>query len=417
KVEWNLEEKEDLSEVKAKADAAIVMVKLNNQATEAKASGDDQTLMKHSLAIIALDKWKNKDWLLKSPILQEYLNNAHAMVNNAHAMVEDVHYRTMLSYNEQKQWTDLKKDYSSYEGYCKKYAIPVSDRITKLIAAADKELSQIISDNVECGKKKFLEESYDEAMTCLKTASMWVKKHPELKYDTDQLDYVTQSTEQAIRILKDIEEERQKERQQMAEAERLRIEEANRIVAEAEAKIEAERRIAEEEKIKLAQAAEKEKLRKLEEERRIEAERKRQIEEQDRRFRAFLKKGAPVKPLVTTVMRPSYGIGDLRIEKTQKWQGGSLLPKPKDKSIASEDVYALEIEVPKTHKLTYLKNYYEKSSVEKNMLSAPRTQGESRSYYTENFKGGRYYLDVKNEKSETPKYELKARIYKIPVTN
>ncbi len=406
KVEWNLEEKEDLSEPKAKADAAIEMVKLNTQANKAKAAGNNQALKKYSLAIVALDKWENKDWLQKGPILQEYLNTAHVTI-------EDVHYKTMLKFKKKEQYVKLKKDYAAYARYSKKNTKPISERIAKLVAAVDKMLNQKIADNVACGKKNFLEENYDEAMTCLNNASGIVKRHPELKYDTEQLDYVTQSTQQAIKILKDIEEERQR----MAAAERRRIEEANRKAAEAEKKLEEEKRRQEEEKIKLAQVAEKKRLRELAEERRKEAERKRKIEERNRRWRAFLKKGAPMKPLVTTVMKPSYGIGKLKKGRTQKWQGGSQLPKPKDRSIASEDVYALEIEVPKTHKLTYLKNYYKKSSREKKMLSAPRTQGKRRSYYTENFKGGRYYLNVKNEKSKTLKYEFKARIYKIPVTN
>ena len=42
KVEWDLEEKEDLSEPKSKADAAIEMVKLNTQATDAKTAGNNQ---------------------------------------------------------------------------------------------------------------------------------------------------------------------------------------------------------------------------------------------------------------------------------------------------------------------------------------------------------------------------------------
>ncbi len=406
KVEWDLEEKEDVTEPKAKADAAIALEKFNKQANEAKAAGNDQELKKHSLSIIALDKWNNKDWLEKRPVLQEYLNNAHAMV-------EDVHYKTMVKYKKKNQFTRLKKDYYVYKRYCKKNTKPVSERIAKLIVAVDKKLNQLITDNIACGKKKFLEESYDDAMKCLNTANRHVKNHPELKYDTQELEYVTQSTQQAIKILKDIEAERQR----MAEAERKRIEEANRIAAEEERRLEEERRRLEEKKIELAQIAEKKRLRKLEEARRKEAERKRKIEERNRRWRAFLKKGAPMKPLVTTVMRPSYGIGKLKKGRTQKWQGGSQLPKPRDRSISSEDVYALEIEVPKTHKLTYLKNYYKKKSTEKEMLSPPRTQGNRRSYYTENFKGGRYYLNIKNRKSKTKKYEFKARIYKIPVTN
>ncbi len=410
--EWLLEKEEDLSEQIGKAEAAVAIVELNGKSEQAKTAGDYQKLLRYSMGIVEKDKWDNKDWLEKSPILKEYIDNAHIMV-------EEAYYGILLQHKEQKYWVDLKKEYEEYEEYCSTYSKEPSERNTALYQVALDEIKKRAStiaafdEQLECGKEKFLNEEYDEAMICLNKASGYVDKYPNIKFNTDELEYVMQSTEQAMRIKKAMEEEKQR----MAEEERIRIEEANRLAAEAERKLEEERRRQEEEKIKLARAAERERLIKQEEERRKEAERQRKIDERNRRWRAFLKKGAPLKPLVTTVLKPSYGTGKLKMGEKEKWQGGSKLPKPKDKTIASEDVYALEVEVPKTHKLTYLRNYYKKNKREKNMLAAPKTQGGKRSYYTENFKGGRYYVEIKNEKSKQQKYEIKSRIYKIPVTH
>lgn len=535
KAEWELEEKEDLSEQISKAVAAIQMVDLNEKALAAKEAKDFKKMTEYSIAIVEKDKWENKDWLQKSPILQQYIDDANLMIeegysatmgefkgkivaaqykndysaiiqnaiemaavknddsekwfdkfpalqalhneasefvesgfnglltnlknqaikakkeknyqkmlryamgivetkteqnkawfdkypsiqehiDEGHKLVEEAYFLVMTDLKAEKYWVDIKKEFGGYEEYSKSFRQSVSGRNQALYDLAVRQLEKQarllgeFDEQLECAKQQFLEENYKQAMTCIRAAEAYVRKHPDIKFNTEDLDYVKQSTEQAIQIQEEIEAEKRR----MAERERKRIEEENRKKAEEEARLEAERQRQEQEKIKLARAAERQRLIKLAEERRKEEERKRKIEERNRRWRAFLKQGAPLKPLVTTVFRPSAGIGSLPMNKRQKWQGGSQLPKPKDKSIASEDVYALEIEVPKTHRLTYLRNYYK--SRNKNMLGAPRTQGGKRSYYTENFKGGRYYMEVKNEKAKEKKYEVKARIYKIPVT-
>jgi len=537
KGEWEQEEKEDLSEPIEKAVAAMAIVDLQGKALQAKEEKAYEKVIEHSEAIVSWDRWENKDWLQKSPVLQQYMTDAYAMIeesflaimtefknkalqaktekdfmgmvqnaedlvavktdenakwfekyasmqalndegyamideayttmltqllkkidqanaeknyqkslrmamgaidlktdesarwfvrfpklqeqiNQAYKAVEQVYFNIMTDLKNEKYWTDLKKEFKDYEEYCASHKQSVSIRNRKLNDLAIDELKKrekLLAEydaQVECAKAKFLDEDYDATMACIRTAYGYVQEYQDVKFNTDDLDYIKQAAEQAIAIQKAIEEEKQK----MAEAERKKIEEANRIAAEAERKLEEEKQRQEQLEMDRAREAERKKLERLAEARRKEAERKRVIEERNRKWRAFLKQGAPLNPLVTTVLQPSVGIGTLEEGKLQKWQGGSQLPKPKDKSIAAEDVYALEVEVPKTHQLTYLRNYYQEDSRQKNVLKAPKTQGNKRSYYTENFKGGRYYTEVKNEKSNDNKYEIKARIYKIPVT-
>ena len=430
--EWEKHEKPKLPEHIAKADAALAMVKLNETITTAKAENDYQSVISNSQELLSLDQWEKKDWLEKSPVLQSYLDNAHISI-------EEGYFNLFDSLKTQKDWEAIKTGYPDYQQYVAEYEKETSARITAQYDTALIELQKIadelkrqarererlarerervaglkaaIHEQIVLGKQLFLEEEYGKTMISVNKAYAIVNNNPKIKFDTADLEYLKLSAMQAIKIQKAIEEERRR----MAEKERKRIEEENRKAAEEARKIELEKQRVEAEKIKMARAAEKARLKREEEKRRKEAERKRKIEERNRRWRAFLKKGAPLKPLVTTVYRPSVGIGKLKRKKSQKWQGGSQLPKPKDKSIASEDVYALEVEIPKTHKLTYLRNYSSKKA--RSLLSPARTQGGKRSYYTENFKGGRYYTEVKNEKAKKKRdYELKARIYKIPVTN
>lgn len=475
KVEWELEKKADLSEPIAKAVAALAIVDSYNQAIAAKAAGDNQAMVDHSRAIVAQDRWENKDWLKKSPILQKHIDEAQVMidegymailtqlknnalaaqkeknyqkmlryavamaeketadtkiwfdkspalrqlVNDGHTLVEAAYFGIINGYANEQNWVEAKKEFEAYAAYTKQYGLSVSKRNNDLNALADVELEKrkkvlaAFDQNLECAKKQFLEEQYNKAMECIKEADALVESNKMVRFNVDDLDYVRQSTEQAIEIQRQIEAEKAR----MAEEERKRIEEANKRAEEEAARLEAERQQQENAKIRLARAAERQRLIQLAEERKKEAERQRIIEERNRRWRAFLAKGAPLKPLVTTVLQPSEGIGDLPKGQRQQWQGGSQLPKPKDKTIESKDVYALEVEVPRTHALTYLRNYFkEEEEREKNMLKAPKTQGGFRSYYTEDFKGGRYYVEVENEKSDDPKYDIKARIYKIPVT-
>ncbi len=418
--EWVQNEKPKLPEEIAKAEAALSLVDLNKKITAAKAGNDYPSVIRDAQASIVLDKWAKKDWLLKSPILQTHLNKAHLSI-------EEAYFQIFEGYGEQKQWEDIKAEYPDYEEYCATYKKEVSPRITAQYENAllelkkqaeerarrerEAKLKAAVHEQIVLGKQLFLEEDYDATMTSVNKAYAIVEGNPSINFDTEDLEYLKLSTLQSIKIQKAIEAERRR----MAEREGKRIEAENERAAEAARKAELERQRIEAEKIRFAQAAEKARLRREEEKRKKEAERKRKIEEKNRRWRAFLKKGAPLKPLVTTVYKPSEGVGMLKRKKKQKWQGGSQLPKPKDKSIASEDVYALEVEVPKSHKLTYLRNYHPKKA--KSLLSPPVTQRNKRSYYTENFKGGRYYLEVRNQKAKLPEYELKTRIYKIPVTH
>lgn len=472
KAEWQQEEKEDLSEPIAKADAAMAIVGLHNEALAAKEAGNNQVMVDKSIEIVAYDKWENKDWLQRSPILLDYITQADArvvegltniltrlkqqaeaaqaeknyegmlryamampeketeqtrpwfdktpalqqLVKDGHSLVEEAYYGIMSSYAKQQYYVDVQKEFKAYKAYTERYDQPVSQRLVDLNAQAIAELEKrkkVLAEYnaaVECAKQQFIDEAYDKADACIQKADGYIKRNKNVRFNTDELDYVREANAQAIEIQKQIEEEKAR----IAEEERKRIEEEQKRIAAEELRKERERQRTERASIRLARASERQRLIKLAEERRKEAERQRKIEERNRRWRAFLKKGAPLKPLVTTVLKPSEGVGILDKGEKQKWQGGSQLPKPKDKSIRSEDVYALEVEVPKTHALTYLRNYYKENT--KNLLSPPRTQGGKRSYYTEDFKGGRYYMEVENERGKKEKYEVKARIYKIPVT-
>ncbi len=473
--EWKLEPEADLSLQISQANAAMAMEDSYNQAIAAKEAGNNQAMVEHSLAVVDYQfKWDDASWINKSSPLKKQFAESGTMIEEGNLVIltqlmkkakdakrkkqhlkmlryttamveqenkrskpyfdrnpelrkladeafvinEEAYFLVTTDYANDDYWVNVIKEYNAYLKFTKAHNLPVSDRLKKMKARADVEMKKrrkLLAEfdkNLECAKGHFLEEAYKDAMVCIRKADAYVKRYKRVRFNVDDLDYVRESTEQAIEIQRQIEAEKAR----IAEEERKRIEEENKRIAAEELRKERERQQTEKARIRLARASERQRLIKLAEERRKEAERKRKIEERNRRWRAFLAKGAPLKPLVTTVLRPSEGIGTLAKGKKQKWQGGSQLPKPKDKTIKSEDVYALEVEVPKSHKLTYLRNYYKKTAREKNMLKAPRTQGGKRSYYTEDFKGGRYYIEVENQRSNEKKYEIKARIYKIPVT-
>ncbi len=464
RAEWIQEKEPPQTELVAKAKAAENIVEYNAKITAAKTAGNHEVVVENAMLLLAEDQWENKDWLQKSPPLQEYLDNAHLAIEEAYFLI-------LSDKQKQEQWEQITGSYPKYSEYCAKFGKQPSVRIAAVLKVAEETIERIrlarlaakkaeeerlaaiaaqkaaeaaakaaakakilrsFDIKLKCGKDKFLDEDYAAAMNCINEAKTIAAQHPQLKFNLDDLEYVMQSIKQGIAIQEEIELERKRaeeaerkriaamaeERRIAAEAEKKRIEEEQKREAERQLREEEERRRIEAEKIRLAKAAEKKRLRELEEKRRIEAERKRKLEERNRRWRAFLKKGTPLNPLVTTIMRPSRGIGSVPKKKKQKWQGGSQLPKPKDKSIASEDVYALGVEVPREYRLTYLKNYYGKAKNKKNLLKAPVTQGGTRSYYTDAYKGGRYYIEVENQRStKKKKYEVRAHIYKIPVTN
>jgi hypothetical protein len=98
---------------------------------------------------------------------------------------------------------------------------------------------------------------------------------------------------------------------------------------------------------------------------------------------------------------------------TQKWQAGAKLPSIKKKNLKSEDVFALEVVIPRNYELTYLRNYHDESG---SLLKIPTTSGGNRHYYTEGYKGGRFYMEIKNNRAQDKdKYEIEGTIYKIPV--
>ena len=430
--EWAQEKKPVLTELVEKAGSAVAMEKYHQKIKQAESAGDSREMLKNSLLLLAEDKWPdNTDWLKRSPILQTYIDDAHKSVEAAVA-------RILTESQQQKNWEQIVTDYQPYDDYCLKYGKkPAADLVALFqeaqaaIAAHKKEMERhrqlklarekekqnrmaLFDKYLKCGKAEFLNEDYDAAMTCLNSAAALGEKYPDMDFNRDELKYVTESTQQAIEIQKAMEAERQR----VAEAKRKKIEEELRQEAERQRKIEEERRKVEEERIRQARAAERKRLQEIERQRQIEAEKQRKIDEKNRRWRAFLEKGAPMTPLVTTVLKPSQASGTLKKKKKQKWQGGSQLPAPKDKSIASEDVYALGVEIPRKYSLTYLRNYFHKKKNAPDRLKAPITQKGKRSYYTEDFKGGRYYLEIKNDRAgDKEKYHIRTHIYKIPVTN
>jgi len=441
--EWAQEKKPVLTELIEKAESAVAIEEYHRKIGETRSAGDQKGMLTNSLALLAEDKWPdNKDWLQRSPILQKYIDEAHITV-------EEAYFQIMTDHQQEKNWEQITVQFEQYNDYCLKYDKKPTVRITALlqeaeeaIAAHKKEMERqrqlklaqeekerqlklarererknriaSFNEKLDCGKQNFLNEDYDAAMACLNSATEIGEKYPDLDLKRDDLDYLIKSTLQAIEIQKAIEAEQQR----VAEEKRKRVEEQLRLEAERQRKIEEERRKKEEEKIRLARAAERKRLKEIERQRQIEAEKQRKIDEENRRWRAFLKKGAPMKPLVTTVLRPSRATGSLKRKGKQKWQGGSQLPRPKDKSIAAEDVYALGVEIPKNYSLTYLRNYYHPKKAKTDHLRAPVTQKGKRSYYTEDFKGGRYYLEIRNDRArKKDKYNIRAHIYKIPVTN
>jgi hypothetical protein len=426
--EWAQEKKPVLTELVEKAGSAVAMEKYHQKIKQAESAGENREMLKSSLLLLAEDKWPdNRDWLKRSPPLQTYIDDAHKSVEAAVTQI-------LTESQQQKNWDQLITDFKQYTDYCLKYGKQPTASLVALSQEAEagkKEMERqrqlklarererrnriaLFNKNLKCGKTQFLNEDYDAAMTCLNSAAALAQKYPGVDFERDDLKYVTESTQQAIEIQKAMELERQR----VAEAKRKKIEQELRLEAERQRKIEEERRKVEEERIRQAKAAERKRLQEIERKRQIEAEKQRKIDEKNRRWRAFLKKGAPLTPLVTTVMKPSRASGTLKKKKKQKWQGGSQLPKPKDKSIASEDVYALGVEVPRKYSLTYLRNYFHRKKNAPDRLKAPITQKGKRSYYTEDFKGGRYYLEIKNDRAGSKeKYHIRTHIYKIPVTN
>ena len=243
--------------------------------------------------------------------------------------------------------------------------------------------------NIKCGKSNYLDDEYEPAEKCFDNAlantteyeGLWIKKQ-----DTEAM---AGAVKQAMEIRREMERERLAAiaRQKAYEKEQARL------LAEAKAKA--------------TKAAELEAIR-------IEEVRLKKEAAKKRRWMAFLKKGRPLKPLVAIVGMPSQGKGRKMTKgKTEKWQGAARFPTMK-RRIKAEHVYALEIVVPATYKLSYLKNYSKGAA---NLLSRPQRIKSKKHYYTEGYKGKRFYTEIKNMKGTESKYKITATIYKKAVTN
>ncbi len=80
--EWGKSEDPKLTEEIDKATAAASLEELNGKITTAEAKKDYASVFKNAPAALLLDKWENKDWLQKSPILKTYLDNARSSFEN-----------------------------------------------------------------------------------------------------------------------------------------------------------------------------------------------------------------------------------------------------------------------------------------------------------------------------------------------
>lgn len=410
--EWEKEKEKPLTELVAKAKAAQKADKLYEKMVRAEGAGDYTLAIKSAMSLIALDQWEKRDWIEKSPNLKKYFTEAAATLEYAT-------YRKMAGDQKKSQWALMSKEYTNYQTYCTqtiRYCEAVSPRIEKLGKLANRMKAKVAlaqkkyHANFSCGRKNLLKEFYQKSVDCFQSAVNVGRDVPEAGINTDEAEYLLAAAKQSLQIQRALEEEKRK----AAVAEKRRIEKENQKKAEKARRVEAALKAAEDQKIALAKKAEAARLRKVAAKRRAEEKRKRELEERNRRWRAYLKKGSPLKPLVTTLGVPSKGRGTLALKKKQKWQAGAQLPKVKNKHIKSKDVYALGISIPKSYKLTYLKNRHGKNR--QNLLRPPRTQQGKRFYYTEDYKGGHYYTEVQNRKDKKGKYEIKSIIYKIPVT-
>lgn len=410
--EWEKEKEKPLSELVEKAKAAQAVESLHAKMIKSEGESNYPAVIKTGEQLLSYDKWENKDWIEKSPNLKKYFTDAATSLESAT-------YNQMKAEQKGKRWIPMAKTYRSYKSLCAKnsrYCTSVSPRISKLGKLAEEMEKKVLAlnekykENFNCGRKYLLKEDYQKSVKCFQNAIQLTKELPEAKINTEEAEYLLAATLQSLEIQKALEAEKKK----IAAAEKAKIEAENRRKAEEARKLEEARKAEEDRKIAMAKKAEAKRLKALAEKRRLEEKRKRELEERNRRWRAFLKKGSPLKPLVTTLGIPSKGRGTLALKKKQKWQAGAQLPRVKNKNIKAKDIYALGISVPKSYKLTYLKNYHGKS--QQNLLRPPKTQQGKRFYYTEDYKGGRYYTEVQNRKDRKGKYQIKAIIYKIPVT-
>lgn len=267
---------------------------------------------------------------------------------------------------EKENWLEKNKD-----------LLAIYDKAQKAVEAARAEVQAAYDRQINCGKENFNNEEYQKALDCFADADKNRDIYRNLWIKTDDVSALIDASKQAIEIQQRIEEERRQAeiaRQKALEEERQRIEAM---------------RIAEEEKKRLLE------------------------EEKKRKWQEFLAKGKPFKPLVTTVGIPAKGSGTLKKRGAkQKWQGGARLPTVKKKKLRAEDIYALEIVVPKYFRVNYLRNY---SKSKGSLLKSGQNIGGRVHYYSEAYKGGRFYTEVERVAGQEDKYDISATIYKIPV--
>lgn len=246
--------------------------------------------------------------------------------------------------------------------------------------------------NIACGKEAYQADDYEKAEKCFDAATAATNAYKGITLKTEDLSTMMAAVTQAMDI------------QRQMEAERKAAEEAKRLYEEEQARILA------------AQLKEAEDKKQAEEIARIKAEEARQKAEAEkkRRWMEFLAKGRPLKPLVAIVGFPSSGSGTFaKLGEKAKFQGGAQFPILKKQNLKAEDIYALEIVINKDDKATYLRNY---STEKGDLLTMPQAVSGEKHYYTEGYKGGRFYTEVENER-EGNEYKIKAVIYKIPVVH
>jgi len=307
--------------------------------------------------------------------------NAAKAAKKQHQAVQYRIYITLVDKWAQDKWVERSKTLQA-----------ILDKSLGVVSAAKIAQQKRYNAAVACGKDQFKADEYQKSKACLKKAAVIARSYKKMTLKTVDTEFMTVAIDQALRIEREMEAERR-----AAEAAQKRFE------AKEAAQLAAQLIIA-----KAKQQAEELARLKIEQEKaRIKAEKK-------RRWMAFLSKGRPLKPLVTTVGIPSSRKGKFKkIGQKIKFQAGAQFPILRKKGLKAEDIYALEISVNRDDKATYLRNY---SKSKGSLLQMPQVVSGRKHYYTEGYKGGRYYTEIENTRPSN-KYEIKAVIYKIPVVH
>jgi len=394
RAEWAQSETPKLTE---KIDVGELMISRHNEADALNASGKKVKSTKIRIDLLALDRWPKEKWLDKSPKLK-------GIVLTAKTQVERERKRVQGAYDKEKKCGDTHYQAEEFAEAEQCYGRTI--RVTKIYSRIGLKTTPQVQYNlaISCGKSRFERDEYKDAKVCFKLASR-IGNTNARKIKAEDTDSMLAAVDQAVEIDRQMEEERVRaiERQRLEEeqqrqeiAEQMRFAEMQRKLFEKQKKVE-------EARLKVIEIARL----------KAEKERQRKVALRKKRWQDFLAKGKPLKPLVAVVGIPSKGKGILKKKNAkQKFQGSAQFPLAKKKKLRVEDLYALEIVVPGSYKLTYLRNYHKKKG---SMLKIPQNLGGKKHYYTEGYKGGRFYTEVQNAKGKQSKYKIKAVIYKIPV--